>query len=179
MDTNTLLKQFKDECEVVEFKYEYPGYVGYEQYGIITALSEKELTDKYAEILKEFSPYIVLDLSYGETRNEFRKNEDKHRKRSLRSVDAFNYEDGEIECFHSELIGESVEDIVLHGLASEVLYAALNMLTEKQKERIIKYYLQGLTLEKIAEDEGVYYKAISFSIESGLKKLKKLLENDY
>lgn len=73
MDTNTLLKQFKDECEVVEFKYEYPGYVGYEQYGIITALSEKELTDKYAEILKEFSPYIVLDLSYGETRNEFRK----------------------------------------------------------------------------------------------------------
>jgi RNA polymerase sigma-70 factor (ECF subfamily) len=64
-------------------------------------------------------------------------------------------------------------------LASEVLYAALNMLTEKQKERIIKYYLQGLTLEKIAEDEGVYYKAISFSIESGLKKLKKLLENDY
>lgn len=53
-----------------------------------------------------------------------------------------------------------------------MLYAALNMLTEKQKERIIKYYLQGLTLEKIAEDEGVYYKAISFSIESGLKKLK-------
>ena len=47
METNTILEQFKDECQVIEFKYEYPGYVGYEQYGIITALSESELTEKY------------------------------------------------------------------------------------------------------------------------------------
>lgn len=100
METNTLLKQFKNECQVIEFKYEYPGYVGYEQYGIITALSETELTNKYAEILKEYRPYLVLDLSYGEARTEFRRNEKKHQMRAIRSVDSFNFEDGEMECFH-------------------------------------------------------------------------------
>jgi len=54
METNTLLKQFKDECQVIEFKYEYPGYVGYEQYGIITELSESELNDKYKDITVVF-----------------------------------------------------------------------------------------------------------------------------
>ena len=54
METNTLLKQFKDECQVIEFKYEYPGYIGYEQYGIITELSESELNEKYKDIIEGY-----------------------------------------------------------------------------------------------------------------------------
>ena len=95
METNTILEQFKDECQVIEFKYEYPGYVGYEQYGIITALSESELTEKYGDIIKEYVPYL-LDSTYKEARDEFRKNERKHAWRATNTLDAFNYEDGEI-----------------------------------------------------------------------------------
>lgn len=75
METNTLLKQFKDECQVIEFKYEYPGYIGYEQYGIITELSESELNEKYKDIIEGYSPYILLDLNYKAARDEYRKNE--------------------------------------------------------------------------------------------------------
>lgn len=178
METNTLLKQFKDECQVIEFKYEYPGYVGYEQYGIITALSEIELTNKYAEILKEYRPYLVLDLSYGKARTEFRRNEKKHQMRAIRSVDSFNFEDGEMECFHPELIGESVEDSFIQGHLLAVLHDAINQLSEPQKRRIVKYFFLNHSMRSIAEEEHVDHKAVSNSIEYGLKKIKKFLEND-
>jgi len=110
METNTLLKQFKDECQVIEFKYEYPGYVGYEQYGIITELSESELNDKYKDIIEGYSPYILLDLNYKAARDEYRKNEKKHSWRATNTQDAFGYEDDEMEHFHHELIGQSVEE---------------------------------------------------------------------
>ena len=33
MITSGIKEQFKNECQVFELKYEYPGYAGYERYG--------------------------------------------------------------------------------------------------------------------------------------------------
>lgn len=176
MENNTILNKFKGECQVINFKYEYPGYTGEVKFGIVTDLSEKELIDKYGEILGDYSPYILLDRSYAKIRKKFKKNERKHQWRIENTYDCFGYEDGEVENYHSELIGESGEDQYLQQLANSVLYAALNRLTEVQKRRLTKYYFEGLTLEKIAEEESVHHTAVLKSIRSSLKKLKIILE---
>lgn len=124
--------------------------------------------------------YVFL-LSLSHTlANDYKRNENKHYMRAIRSVDISNYEDCEVECKHPELIRESTEDKYFQELwdkgINEAVYAALNTITEKQSVRIIKYYFQGMSFAKIAEDEGVDSKAIWYSIEGALKKMKKFLE---
>ena len=55
------------------------------------------------------------------------------------------------------------------------LYAAINKLPKKQRERLTLYYLHNLTLEKIAKLEGVSFQTISKSIDLAIKKLSKIL----
>lgn len=175
MENNTLLEQFKDECEVIEFKYEYPGYVGYEQYGIITDLSESELTEKYKDLIKDYSPYMILDSNYKNARDEYRKNDKKHNWRASNTIDIYNYEDGEMELFHPELIGISTEDCVIDANEKAQLYVAIRALNEKQRSRIISYFFLGMTSYEIAEVENTTHQAVLYGLEGAIKKLKKIL----
>ena len=56
------------------------------------------------------------------------------------------------------------------------LYSALEELSPKQRDRIIKRFFEGKTLCEIAEEEGQSFQAISKSTACALKTLKKLLE---
>lgn len=49
--------QFKYECKVINLSYEYPGYTGKEKWAIITDLTEKELIEKYDEIISSYRPF--------------------------------------------------------------------------------------------------------------------------
>lgn len=82
---SALDEQFYIDCEVIETKYEYPQYTGVEKWIIITDLTEEELNSKYAEQIAPLRPYIILSRSFGEVRNDFRRNEKKHHMRSVRS----------------------------------------------------------------------------------------------
>ena len=55
----------------------------------------------------------------------------------------------------------------------EELYAAIMSLPEKQAKRIYAKYFLGLTINEIAQIEGVSKSRISESIRTGLEKLKK------
>ena len=48
-------EQFKCDCKVINLSYEYPGYTGDEKWVIITDLTEKELIEKYDEIISSQS----------------------------------------------------------------------------------------------------------------------------
>ena len=172
MEYKDLLEQFKAECKVIDFKYEYPGYVGYEQFGIITELSDQELINKYQVIVNDFVPYIILDSSYKAARDEYRQNEKKHQWRAENKSDAFGYLDQETHSHHSELIGEGFEEALL---LKSTLVAALDILTPKQKKRIIKHYIWGLTIEEIAQGEGISFQQVARSMDRGLKRMKKFL----
>ena len=81
----TLEEQVGVDCEVVNLKYEYPGYTGEERYGIITELTEKELKEKYGELLEQYEPFILLPLGMSKVRRDYKRNEDKFYKRSVRA----------------------------------------------------------------------------------------------
>ena len=55
----------------------------------------------------------------------------------------------------------------------EALYAAIMSLPEKQAKRIYARFFLGMTINEIAQIEGVSKSRVSESIRTGLKKLKK------
>jgi RNA polymerase sigma factor (sigma-70 family) len=71
---------------------------------------------------------------------------------------------------------ESVEDVVLEKLLVERLHRAIQKLPEIQKRRLILYFYDGMTYERIAKLEGCTKMPVKRSIDVALEKLKKELE---
>lgn len=180
MANNTFIsaldEQFKNDCEVINLRYEYPGYTGTEQWAIITDLSEKELAERYAEQIAPYKPFIVLSASFGNVRDDYRRNEKKHEMRAIRSVDMYNYDDETITSFHSELISNEMEEEFCKRLEICRLRDAIEQLKPLQKERLIKFFFAGKSTRKIAAEEGVAYSAVDKSIACAIRNLKKYIK---
>lgn len=68
---------------------------------------------------------------------------------------------------------ESLEMIVERKINYELLYKNINKLPEIQKRRLKKYYFLGKTFEEIALEENCTKRAIKFSVDLALKKLRQ------
>lgn len=169
----TLNEEFQSKCKVINLKYEYEGYTGEEQWAIISELSEEEILKKYKPLVQAYIPFLILPLSYGEARREFKRNENKHYMRSVRGH-IFTLDD-EFDEHHPEVATEDCMFQVLANEQSQALWNAISTLDEKQRRRLISYYFKGKTYREIADEEGVDHKAIVRSVEAAVRKLKKIL----
>ena len=68
-----------------------------------------------------------------------------------------------------------VEDEVIHDIRDKELHTVIMSLPEVQRRRVILYYFSGLTYEQIAEMEGCTKRAVKFSVDIAIKKLKEIL----
>lgn len=68
---------------------------------------------------------------------------------------------------------ESLEELYDRKLEYASLHKALSALPEIQRRRIMMYYFQGYSYERIAQIEGCTKRAIKFSVDIALKKLKE------
>lgn len=171
---SVLDEQFKNDCKTINLKYEYPGYVGYEQWAIITDLSEEELKAKYSEQIAPFRPFVILSASFGTVRDDFRRNEKKHHMRAVRSGHAFDFSE-DTEEHHTEIATNTLEDDFLYLEEVEELRKAIQQLKPIQRERLVKYFFQGKSSREIAKEEGVNYSKVDKSIAAAIKNLKKIL----
>lgn len=73
---------------------------------------------------------------------------------------------------------ESVEEIVLKNILTEKLHRAIRILPTIQRRRLILYFYEGLTYEKIAEREGCSKMSVKRSIDAAIGKLKKILKKE-
>ena len=71
----------------------------------------------------------------------------------------------------------TVEESALQSMEYAQLHRAISGLPEIQKRRLILYYFQGLTYEQIAEMEGCTKRAVKFSVDIAVEKLKKIFKN--
>lgn len=71
----------------------------------------------------------------------------------------------------------SVEEQVEVNNRNKKLQETIERLSEKERKRIILVFYYGITEEQIARIEGCSQQAISKSITSSLKKIKKFLKN--
>lgn len=95
--------------------------------------------------------------------------------RSVRSVDAFGYEDELTEQHHPELIFDTLESAFLKSETEKALLEAIRKLKPIQRERLTQYYFQGKNASQIAKEEGVSSQAVDKSLVVAIENLKKLL----
>ncbi len=70
---------------------------------------------------------------------------------------------------------ESVEETVSRQMEVEALHRAIAKLPDIQRRRLILYYFGEFTYQQIAEMEGCTKRAVKFSVDCALDKLKKIL----
>lgn len=181
---------FAKDCKLINLRYEYTNYTGKEKWAVVTELTEKELRKKYPDIVKRYTPFVLLSMAQGEVINESDRNDDKYEKRAKRTLDVYGYEDDISEQFHRELItpfadpfeqGEEeqlkIEKEQLRRMEIAKVRKVLEMMKPIQKERLCKVVLMGLSSRKIAQEEGVNYSAVDKSIAAAIKNFKKYYEN--
>lgn len=181
---------FTTECKLINLKYEYQGYTGKEKWAIVSELSEKELFEKYPDVISRYTPFVLLSVEQGEVIAEAKRNDDKYEKRSSRTLDVYGYEDDITESFHKELITDFEGQFDLEEKARlereaeqkrtcDILKVrkALSMLQPIQRQRLLKFILEGKCYRQIATEEGTYHSSVSKSIEAAIKNFKKFFEN--
>lgn len=175
---------FKNECKVINLKYEYDGYTGTEQWAIVSELSEKELFEKYPDEIRQYLPFVLLSVEQGKVIQEYTRNEDKYRKRQIHNEDGFGYDEGMTENFHAEVsIPDFIEQYELeeyYGNREEekmrLFVEAISSLTEKQYKYLTMRYLKGMSAREIAKAEGVAHQVIDRHIIAATKKIEKVFE---
>ena len=181
---------FAKDCKLINLRYEYTNYTGKEKWAVVTEITEKELRKKYPDIIKRYTPFVLLSMAQGEVINEADRNDDKYEKRAKRTLDVYGYEDDISEQFHRELITPfadpfeqaeeehlEIEKEQLRRMEIAKVRKVLEMMKPIQKERLCKVVLMGLSSRKIAQEEGVNYSAVDKSIAAAIKNFKKYYEN--
>lgn len=82
---------FAKDCKLINLRYEYTNYTGKEKWAVVTELTEKELRKKYPDIIKRYTPFVLLSMAQGEVINEADRNDDKYEKRAKRTLDVYGY----------------------------------------------------------------------------------------
>lgn len=180
---------FAKDCKLINLRYEYTNYTGKEKWAVVTELTEKKLRKKYPDIIKRYTPFVLLSMAQGEVINESDRNDDKYEKRAKRTLDVYGYEDDISEQFHRELITPfadpfeqaeeeqlEIEKEQLRRMEIAKVRKVLEMMKPIQKERLCKVVLLGLSSRKIAQEEGVNYSAVDKSIAAAIKNFKKYYE---
>ena len=169
---------FANDCKLINLRYEYHGYTGTEKWAIVTELAEEELWVKYPDVIRRYTPFILLSMAQGEVITEYQNYEARERMRQLRFGHAFDIIDGEFEQHHPEVAIEP--DYMSEYERKEknrYLYIALSSLTPKQKLRVYKYFFCNESYAEISREENVDLTTVKESIESSIKKMRKILKN--
>ena len=118
------------------------------------------------EVFKAFDKFELEDIS------QLHK-VDKHI--DMRVIDNTEYMD--IILFNNALNDEiSIAEQIENKILQEELKKAILELSEVQKRRVIKYYFENKTLQKIAEEEGCSITSVKESLDSSINKLRKKLK---
>ncbi len=171
-------KSFKRECKVINLEYEYDNYDGDVKYAIITNLSEETLNKKYKRKIERYKPFIIINRSMGCAFAMYERYEKKHQMRQARSELLIPMEPEDEYLF----IDVPEEDNEAHIKSEKeklrrqsLIRQALSTLTPTQRERLINYHIKGMTLEQIAQKDGIAIK----NAFSAIKRAERNLINAY
>ena len=128
---------FVKECRFFYCQTVFDGdWDGREKFIVSSDTTENELWMKYPEIMKALSPYMFCNAACGDIYAESLKNINKFRKRSSNTIDF-----GAIEVLEDQMDIEAPE-LGIRLILSE----GLSVCTPLQRERIQKYYIEGMSL---------------------------------
>ena len=162
----------EEEFKVFNLAFEYDGYSGDEKFALATDLTEEELRSKYGDEIVAFEPFVSLTREMGLIMTEQHKNNQKFRKRASRGQEVF-VEDIDDEFYSSES-AQAKNNIEIRD---DLIIAAINKLSSKSRERIIKKFYLGKTAKEIASESGFDSSTVAKDIHKSLKTLEVLLKD--
>ena len=119
----------------------------------------------------------VSDEIYELITRTFKNEEQARQRRILRNKASGRYVEGLSEIHISSIHdADTLGKLIIREELSS-LNRAVNMLSELQRKRIRAYYMKELTLNEIAEKEGVSLQAVHDCLRHAIKKLKQNMEN--
>ena len=110
---------------------------------------------------------------------EYQRKEVAYRRRTYRHKAFFSLDYGDDIEREAVLFTPTLQEIVERHLEEERVYQAISSLPEKQRQRVYAHYILGITLMDIAKMEGVSLHAVYESIQRGLRRLEKILEENF
>ena len=109
---------------------------------------------------------------------EYQRKEVAYRRRTYRHKAFLSLDYGDDIEREAVLFTPTLQEIVERHLEEERVYQAISSLPEKQRQRVYAHYILGITLMDIAKMEGVSLHAVYESIQRGLRRLEKFLEEN-
>ena len=82
---------FANDCKLINLRYEYHGYTGTEKWAIVTELAEEELWVKYPDVIRRYTPFILLSMAQGEVITEYQNYEAKNTAYALVNSGVFHF----------------------------------------------------------------------------------------
>ena len=135
--------------------------------------------------LKEFYPwythdeYIEVSEEVAEELRTSKRREAAHAER-VRYTKAFYSLDCDDGIEYTACLHEPTPQELLDRVEVVVqLWNALNSLPEIQGRRVDAHLIQGKSYRQIAREEGVDKSAVRHSVESGIKQMKKYLQENF
>ena len=130
--------------------------------------------NEYMELLNSDEMTDELIDCFDDFRRE-KQRQDKWDKRHMDSMDFLSAErKGLVISDQKDAL-----DIVLHEELIEKLQDAFEVITQTQKKRIFMYFYDEMTFSEIAKREGVDYKAVWKSVDTGITNIKKYFDVFY
>ena len=179
----------KMEFQAVNLISEYGQTLNGCKYAVASRHSRKRLEEMYAENLKKFSPFIYLTEDEYRPIRESNNNDSKFHQREINCHVGYEYREEISESGHRcvSLLSDpdpdpltaiiEREDEALKRRQIAALPEAMAALTEKQRNRMIKYFYEEKTFRQIAEEEGTHVNSVFYSVRSGKEQIKKYLKN--
>lgn len=149
-------RKSKDNPYTLDFNEQTNSYT-IEFYDAKKCFNKIEVTE---EIFMIFNKFELEDISI---MNEF----DNHIEHSEIYEDNFNK-----RSLNKEI---SLEELVEKHLLNEKIIEIIKILPEIQQRRLKKYYFLDKTFEEIAQEENCTKRAVKFSVDIAIKKIKKFL----
>ena len=164
------------EYELISLEVEYPGIQGGCRWAVATELSREELFQKYGEELEMYNPLLLITKEQAEAFKEFHRNDKKHEMREYRKHDGQGYKEGQ-EIYQGADFLHNISTIFNeeHILSAYMIREALKQLSKKQRRRFKLYFYYGYSEKEIALLEGVSQQSVHESIQTGLDKMRYML----
>lgn len=141
-------------------------------------MKEINLREFYPEIYKT-DLFISLPDEVVDVLVEYQRKEVAYRRRTYRHKAFLSLDYGDDIEREAVLFTPTLQEIVERHLEEERLYQAISSLPEKQRQRVYAHYILGITLMDIAKMEGFSLHAVHESIRRGLRRLEKILEENF
>ncbi|RKM63002.1 sigma-70 family RNA polymerase sigma factor [Butyrivibrio sp. XB500-5] len=172
------INESQDMFKLHSLEVQYPGIKGGVKWAVATDLTREELEASDGCELQSFKPYIIITPEQGEVFEEFERMQKKLRMQDFRHTDMNAYEDGmEISLRATDYIhGLSREVDSDEALNAYLIRVAIKQLPELLQRRLRMFFFHGLSEQEIADIEGVSQPAVHYSIKSGIRQLRYMLD---